>query len=334
MGGAKGTRTPLKSGEIPGEQRKDTGVITRTYDKSPGETRRCVEEINTASDRIHTAMTCPASKLTDRATTTGTMSEPPASDDNTAVSETAAAPPISNDPGGSMLAWSDDDANEVQRAPWRVAYWRAAAVLAACIVVAAAVAGAFWLLHPPAHQHKADQPRGAAPSVSSTPGPLNGLYRVDRYRGQSVIHKPDGGLQKAGGATATVETEWWAYLSSCVQGLCTATGTMLDNDTHQHPAVNNSHLVSDELTQTLRLVNGQWVSARPNSAQQPCVEPAGRADTWQWSLTLTPLADGNLKGEEADRVVTDECSAMGTVINTPVAATRIGDVPPVIGVTK
>lgn len=257
------------------------------------------------------------------------MSDTPAPDDDTAVSETAAAPPVTTDAGDSMLAWSDDSGiDEPERAPWRVAYWRAAAVLAACLVVAAAAAGAFLLRRAPGHPQKTNQPHAAPLSTAPTPGPLNGLFRVDRNRGQSVIHEPSGALRSPGPASATTETEWWAYISACVQGVCTATGTQLDNDKHQHPATTNAHLATDEASQTLRLVNGQWVSARPNSAQQPCVEPADRADTWQWTLTLTPLADGSLNGEEIDRVITNECSAMGVVVNTPVVATRVGDVPP------
>lgn len=257
------------------------------------------------------------------------MSDTPAPDDDTAVSETAAAPPVTTDASDSMLAWSDDSGiDEPERAPWRVAYWRAAAVLAACLVVAAAAAGAFLLRRAPGHPQKTNQPHAAPLSTAPTPGPLNGLFRVDRNRGQSVIHEPSGALRSPGPASATRETEWWAYISACVQGVCTATGTQLDNDKHQHPATTNAHLATDEASQTLRLVNGQWVSARPNSAQQPCVEPADRADTWQWTLTLTPLADGSLNGEEIDRVITNECSAMGVVVNTPVVATRVGDVPP------
>jgi hypothetical protein len=251
-------------------------------------------------------------------------------------SETTAVPDLTPTQR-TELAWAAaSDPNE-DIEPVQPVSHRKVAVIASAILLAAAAAAGGVLWHEQAGHQQRQKPAGQhapPPSAGPTLGPLNGTFRVDHYRGQSVIHAPDGALRKPGAATATVETAWWAYTSSCTQDGCTAIGTQLDNDTHQRPAVNKTRYASDELSQTLRLVNGQWISARPNSAQQPCVQPPNHADTWQWTLTLTPLPDGTLKGEEVDRVVTDECSAMGVVVNTPVVATRVGDVPRGLGVNK
>jgi serine/threonine-protein kinase len=261
------------------------------------------------------------------------MAEVPAPDDTCAAvqhdetvgeAETVVVPdPVPTQ--AADLAWSAATETESDHPP--PASTRRVAVIGAVILLLACGAAAAVVVFGRTPPKNADRPHVAAASPSPTRGPLNGTFRVDRYRGQGVIHAADGSLHAPGAATATVETEWWAYSSSCLQGICTATGTRLDYETHQRPMVNNTGLVTDELSKTMRLVNGQWLS-HPNTAQQPCIRPPGQFDTWQWTVTLTPLADGTLKGEEVDRIITDECHAIGTVVNTPIGATRVGDVPP------
>lgn len=230
----------------------------------------------------------------------------------------------------SVLAWSsaeddssaNEDGDQYDKSRWKVA----ALAFAIVLVCAAATIAVMWLGHRHSDQVRTRPESGA----QSSPGPLNGTFRLDFYRGQAVVHRPNGQLKSPGEPYSTVQTEWWALTSSCVGGSCTATGVQLDDDLHQRPAVNTSRYVSDEFTHTLKLVNGQWVSARPNSAQQPCDGTSDRADTWQFSWTLTPLPDGTLKGEEVDRVISDDCFEIGVVTNTPIAATRVGGAPPAV----
>ena len=51
------------------------------------------------------------------------------------------------------------------------------------------------------------------------------------------------------------------------------------------------------------------------------------ADRGTISLSLEPQADGTLRGIQTSVHLTDECGLQGNVYETPIAATRIGDVP-------
>lgn len=223
------------------------------------------------------------------------------------------------------LAWSQAETDEVIPYVERVSRSRWAVLAAALLTLAVAVT--LVLLH---HE---PSPRPLAQHEPPPPpprGPIDGSYRVDHYRGQGVIRTPSGTISAAGPAYSTVDTEWWAFQSQCASQPCTAVGTRLDDDTHQRAAIARTpNLPAGEATQTLRVIDGQWRSDHPNKVQQACVGAAG-SDTWQWSIELTQLPDGTLKGQETDIVESNECSSVGNVITTPVVATRIGEPPPTL----
>ena len=168
-------------------------------------------------------------------------------------------------------------------------------------------------------------PRPLAPPVK---GPIDGTYRFDRYRGESTTRAPDGNVLAAAPKYSIVETEWWALQSACPPPSCMAVGTRLDNTTHTQIAAQLAPGVGqNEKIQSLRLVNGQWVSDPPNRLPQDCAAGTPGHDMRRSTMELVQLANGTLKGQESDLIESNECGHAGTLVTTPIVATRVGDLP-------
>jgi hypothetical protein len=159
-------------------------------------------------------------------------------------------------------------------------------------------------------------------------GPIDGTYRVDLYRGEGTTRTPDGKISAPAPQHSTVETEWWAFQSACPTPSCIAVGTHLDNTTHTEIAAGPAPDLTDiKKTQSLRLVNGQWVSDPPDRVPQDCASGTPGHDIWRFTVELMQLGDGTLKGQKSDLVESNECGRGGTLVTTPIVATRIGDAP-------
>ena len=162
----------------------------------------------------------------------------------------------------------------------------------------------------------------------SVKGPIDGTYRVDRYRGEGTRRTPDGTVTAAAPNYSTVETEWWAFQSVCPPPSCIAVGTRLDNTTHTQVAARLVRGVGEsENAQSLRLVKGRWVSDPPNRVPQDCAAGMPGHATLSVTVEFTQLGDGTLKGRESDLVELSECGSAGTVVTMPIVATRTGDLP-------
>jgi serine/threonine-protein kinase len=166
------------------------------------------------------------------------------------------------------------------------------------------------------------------PPVKPVKGPIDGTYRVDRYRGEGTTRMPDGTVSAPAPNNGIVETEWWAFQSACPPPSCIAAGTRLDNTTHTQIAARLAPGIGEnEKTRSLRLVNGQWVSDPPNRVPQDCAAGMPGHDMRRFTMELVQLADGTFKGQESDLVESNECGGAGTVVTTPIVATRVGDLP-------
>jgi serine/threonine-protein kinase len=176
-----------------------------------------------------------------------------------------------------------------------------------------------------------DQPQAnpaSPPRVSrtSTSGsalaapPLNGSYRLDYDRAKQTSN---GVIRTNGGVTS-----WWAFSSACTATGCAATGTKLDDTSHQM-----AKTAGTGNTGVLHFVDGHW-QAEPRQVQVQCRTARGgpmstQSETVVW--TLTPEPDGTLRGVQTQTVQSNECGSQGATLRIPVVASRTGDVPP--GVT-
>jgi serine/threonine-protein kinase len=165
----------------------------------------------------------------------------------------------------------------------------------------------------------ASKPSAPAPSAAPTNrGPvLNGTYQLTYDRSKKTTN---GVPIRHDGATS----DWWAFRSVCTTNGCAATGTQLDDATHQVASTTDGGQ-----TDTLRFVGGYWQGA-PQQERVGCRLSNGQVSATQqetvaWSLA--PQADGTLRGTETETVLSNECGAQGAVVRVPVVATRTGDVP-------
>lgn len=158
----------------------------------------------------------------------------------------------------------------------------------------------------------------AGTAVSAVAGPrLDGAYRLDENLAK----------QTANGAPTTGDTShaisWWAFRSLCTPAGCVATGTELGNRNHQEATGRNAAV--------LRFVDGHWQNA-PRLLFGPCngVNPPGAdqrgtaTGRWSWE----PHPDGTLGGVSTFTQLTNACGNQGTVYQTAMSLTRVGDVPP------
>jgi hypothetical protein len=168
----------------------------------------------------------------------------------------------------------------------------------------------------------------ANPPAKSASGPIDGTYRVDLYRGEGTIRTSDGEFPAPAPANSTIETQWWAFQSACPTPSCIAAATRLDDTTHTRiaagPAAGQAQSAEK---QSLRLVNGQWISDPPSRVPQDCAAGIPGHDTRLLTVELRQTGDGTLKGQVSDAVESNECGSAGVVVTTPIVATRIGDLP-------
>lgn len=150
---------------------------------------------------------------------------------------------------------------------------------------------------------------------------LDGTYHLDHdLARQTANGAPDPQL-------TTGNITWWAFRSSCTSTGCVATGTRLDGNNHQV-----AQTPAD--TGVLHFTDGHWQSA-PVQRQVPyqrCLGADGKsvvagADTEMLTHSFEPQPDGTLRGVQTDTVLTNECGYQGKVWQTPLVATRVGDVP-------
>ncbi|OBI23790.1 serine/threonine-protein kinase [Mycobacterium sp. E2238] len=199
------------------------------------------------------------------------------------------------------------------------ARWAVGLVCAMLIAVAAtwSVLYSFEPDTPPGNPALASKPSVPAPSAAPA-GPggpvLNGSYKLDYDQSKRTTNGV--AIRHDGPATG-----WWAFRSACTASGCAATGTRLDNATHQ--------TADGGKTDTLHFVGGYWQGA-PQQDRLSCTQPnsqigATQQETLAWSLA--PQADGTLRGTVTETVLSNECGAQGAVVRVPVVATRVGDVP-------
>jgi hypothetical protein len=147
------------------------------------------------------------------------------------------------------------------------------------------------------------------------PGPvLDGAYRFDYdFPDQTINGRPATGPD-------TMETHWWAFRSLCTSTRCVATGAPLADNNLQEPYGTGA---------VLEFTDGRWQTTPYPQHPLPCNTGSG-ADTSTISLSLKPQPDGTLRGVSTMTVLTNECGRKGNVYKTPIAWTRIGDVPPAV----
>src|SRR5271156_454892 len=165
----------------------------------------------------------------------------------------------------------------------------------------------------------AARPAGMSGPAPSAP-PLNGAYRLDYDRAKQTSN---GVIRNNGGVTS-----WWAFTSACTATGCAATGTKLDDASHQWAKTTGTGN-----TGVLHFVDGHW-QAEPRQVQVQCRKSHGGPISTQSApvgWTLTPEPDGTLRGVQIQTVQSNECGSQGGTLRIPVGASRTGDVPP--GVT-
>jgi serine/threonine protein kinase, bacterial len=200
--------------------------------------------------------------------------------------------------------------------------WATALVCAVLIAVAAtwSILYSFQPNSSPTNPALASKPSAPAPSAApaTSGGPvLNGTYKLDYDQTKRTTN---GIPIRNDGPTTT----WWAFRSACTTNGCAATGTQLDDATHQTASTSDGGL-----TDTLRFVGGYW-QGTPQQERVGCTQATGQVtatqqETIAWSLA--PQADGTLRGTETETVLSNECGAQGAVVRVPVVATRVGDAP-------
>ncbi|WP_156623223.1 hypothetical protein [Mycobacterium sp. 1164966.3] len=161
-------------------------------------------------------------------------------------------------------------------------------------------------------------PATSSPAPAAAGPVLDGTYRVDYdWAKQTANGKPTTG------DPATAQTSnWWAFRSLCTAAGCVATGSRLADTNHNQ---------ANGGARVLRFADGHWQDTPYLHRPEPCRGTSGTVtDTSSLSWSLEPQPDGTLRGVQTETVLTNECGNQGTVYETPVVATRTGDVPPSI----
>jgi serine/threonine protein kinase, bacterial len=159
-------------------------------------------------------------------------------------------------------------------------------------------------------------PTASSASAVAAP-PFSGSYRLDYDRAKQTSN---GVIRNNGGATS-----WWAFSSTCTAAGCAATGSKLNDVSHQ--VAKNSGTGNAGV---LHFVDGHW-QGEPRQIQQECQKArtaptTTQSETVTWSLTPEP--DGTLRGVQTQTVQSNECGSQGATLRIPVVATRTGDIPP------
>jgi serine/threonine protein kinase, bacterial len=199
----------------------------------------------------------------------------------------------------------------------------ATALVCAVLVAVAATWSILYSFQPDSSQPNpalASRPSAPAPSAAPvTPGGpvLSGTYQLTYDQTKRTTNGIP--IRHVGAAT-----NWWAFHSACTTNGCAATGTQLDDATHQVASTTDGGQ-----TDTLHFVGGYW-QGTPQQARVGCTQPNGQVAATQqenvaWSLAQQ--SDGTLRGTETETVLSNECGAQGAVVRTPVVATRVGAVP-------
>jgi len=213
-----------------------------------------------------------------------------------------------------------------RRAGRRISLKAAIAVaMAVTVVVALTVTWAIsffsWDDQPQATSGPPPAAPSSRPADMSAPAlvapPFNGTYRLDYDRAKETSN---GVIRNNGMATS-----WWAFNSACAASGCAATGTKLDDATHQWAKTTGNGNAG-----VLHFVDGQW-QGEPRQIQVQCRAARGgpmttQSETVVWSLT--PQSDGTLRGVQTQTVQSNECGSQGATLRIPVVATRTGDDPP------
>lgn len=252
------------------------------------------------------------------------MTEPTAGDDTPDYdadlpgAETELAP--SSAETTAHAAWALDDGPE-----WKPPFWTAGritvVVASASAVLIVAVAGlAGYTL---ASRQSPENPPSAASQVSTPSVPLlDGLYQLDYLSSKRKINGTASGWDP----DLARDTKFWAFRTACVEERCSATGVGVESDDHSVAKV-------PPVTATLRYLDGSWRQdpATAETSQQHCTLDGGDVgpglDVEQSEWTLDAQADGSFSGNQLTTVLSGQCGMMGVVLDMPLTAKRIGDVP-------
>ncbi|MGO9928989.1 MAG: serine/threonine-protein kinase [Mycobacterium sp.] len=164
----------------------------------------------------------------------------------------------------------------------------------------------------------AGAPTAGAPVAA--PVPLDGTYRLEVERTKETFN------YIADPQPPDVDT-WWAFRSSCTPAACVAAAVQLDdNDQQQAASPARRGLI-------MQFSDGEWQS-KPEDAQVACVGPNGITQTQATTLVLSlrPQPQGDLSGEEAVTVQSNECGQRSAVMRIPAVLSRSGDAPPAVAV--
>lgn len=158
-------------------------------------------------------------------------------------------------------------------------------------------------------------PAAITPATAAGGPALDGTYRVDYDWAKQTAN----GASTTGDPATTKTTSWWAFRSSCTATGCVATGSRLAEANHNEASGG---------TRVLRFADGHWQDTPYLHPPAQCRGASGTAtDTSTLSWSLEPQPDGTLRGVQTETVLTNECGNQGTVYQTPIVASRTGDVP-------
>jgi serine/threonine protein kinase, bacterial len=191
---------------------------------------------------------------------------------------------------------------------------------ATAVVVCTAIAATIYTIE---RKSNTTAPVAVAP-------PLDGTYRIDVDRTKQTVMGAPGAPDPPDPPGS--DTSWWSYRSSCTSTGCVAAGTALDTQNHQQAA-------TPPLTAQLHFVDGHWHRA-PNQQQRRydhCLSADAKSvvaaeDTEQITWSAEKQPDGTIRGVLTNTVLTNNCGIAGTVRQSPIVFTRVGDVPPTVTV--
>jgi len=263
--------------------------VSRWCDRSEEYGRGCNEGI---------AMTEPT-EMAEQAAEPTQMARP-------AAEETDAEQPV--DETGPAYAWQIGEPAELEsggrsRRNW---YISIGAVVAAVAALGTTMFALWW---------REGSDTGALAKTASGPV-LDGTYEIDSDKAHQTYN---GKLTPVADAT-----NWWAFRSVCRPMECVATGTQLSDTNHRVAGGDNAFF---------RFRNGAWIED-PDQTYYICDSGPGAIKVLVTAvISLAPQADGTLKGMETDTLISDSTcggrrGTQGDLIQYPILAKRIGNVPP------